>query len=78
MNTASIRDLRNRGGEIVDRAERGEVFTITRDGRPVAQLRPLAGRPPSGRELFKRAHKLPVIDPVKMRRDIEAVIDPYL
>ena len=32
------RDLRNHGGEIVERAERGERLTITRAGTPVAEL----------------------------------------
>lgn len=32
----SIRELRNHGGEIVDRAARGEHLTITRSGKPVA------------------------------------------
>jgi prevent-host-death family protein len=33
--------LRNESGEILRRAEAGEVFTITVSGRPVAELRPI-------------------------------------
>ncbi|MGB7163680.1 MAG: type II toxin-antitoxin system prevent-host-death family antitoxin, partial [Mycobacterium sp.] len=36
-----MRDLRNKGGEVLDRVERGECVIVTRDGRPVAELRPL-------------------------------------
>ena len=37
MDTVTIRELRNRGGEVVDRVEAGERLTVTRDGRPVAR-----------------------------------------
>ncbi|MHB1539542.1 MAG: type II toxin-antitoxin system Phd/YefM family antitoxin [Solirubrobacteraceae bacterium] len=32
-----MRDLRNRGGEVVDRAAGGERITVTRSGEPVAE-----------------------------------------
>lgn len=35
------KQLRNQIGEILRRAEAGEVFTITVSGRPVAELRPI-------------------------------------
>lgn len=41
----STRELRNNGGEIVDRAARGEQITITRGGKPVAELSPLHPEP---------------------------------
>jgi hypothetical protein len=34
----------NKGGEVLDRVERGERVIVTRDGRAVAELRPLARR----------------------------------
>ncbi|MHB1469709.1 MAG: type II toxin-antitoxin system Phd/YefM family antitoxin, partial [Solirubrobacteraceae bacterium] len=34
MSDVSIRDLRNHGGEVVDRAASGERITITRAGEP--------------------------------------------
>jgi prevent-host-death family protein len=37
------RELRNQAGAVLRRAERGERFTITVDGRPVAELGPLPG-----------------------------------
>ncbi len=42
MAEASIRELRNHGGEVIDRVAAGERVTITRDGKAVAELRPLA------------------------------------
>jgi prevent-host-death family protein len=78
MDSISIRDLRNHGGEVVDRAQRGERLTITRAGKPVAQL--VALPPPAAPldELRRRWAKLPHVDPAAVRRDIDAVIDPAL
>jgi prevent-host-death family protein len=44
MNVAS-RELRNNTRAVLDRVEAGETVTITVDGRPVARLEPIAGRP---------------------------------
>jgi prevent-host-death family protein len=44
VTTISQRDLRNHVSEVLQRAEAGEQFTITVDGRPVATLGPLAVR----------------------------------
>lgn len=72
----SIRDLRNHGGEIVERAERGERLTITRAGTPVAELTALPGPPVTLEVLRARRAHLPRIDPKHLRDDIDAVIDP--
>jgi PHD/YefM family antitoxin component YafN of YafNO toxin-antitoxin module len=37
MDTVTIRELRNHGGEVVDRVEVGGRVTVTRDGRAVAE-----------------------------------------
>ena len=37
MESVTVRDLRNRGGEVLDRVERGERVIVTRDGRAVAR-----------------------------------------
>lgn len=77
MADISIRELRNHGGDVVDRAARGEQITITRAGRPVAELRAL--RPPlSAEALLSRWQRLPVVDPVAVRADIDNLLDPSL
>jgi antitoxin (DNA-binding transcriptional repressor) of toxin-antitoxin stability system len=77
MASVSIRDLRNHGGEVVDRAARGEQITITRSGRPVAELRAL--RPPlSAEALLRRWSRLPAVDPVALRADVDRLLDPNL
>jgi prevent-host-death family protein len=77
MTEVSIRDLRNHGGDVVDRAARGEQITVTRSGRPVAELR--AVKPAlSAEALLSRWQHLPPIDPVAMRKDIDRVLDSSL
>ena len=70
MADVTIRELRNEGGEVVDRAARGERIIITRSGTPVAELRPL--RPPlSADALLERARRLPPVDAVALREEID-------
>jgi prevent-host-death family protein len=77
MADVTIRELRNNGGDVVDRAARGERVIITRSGRPVAELRPL--RPPLSAEvLIERRRGLPRVDPDRLRADIDEVLDGRL
>ena len=73
-----MRDLRNRGGEVLDRVERGERVIVTRDGRAVAELRPLPRPSPGPAELIARRKRMPRVDPDALRRDIDAVLNPSL
>lgn len=45
MNFVAVRDLRNNTRQVVERVNAGETVTITVDGRPVGELRPLASKP---------------------------------
>jgi prevent-host-death family protein len=78
MDSVTVRDLRNKGGEVLDRVERGERLVVTRDGRAVAELRPLPRRSAGPAELIERKNRLPRVDPDALRADIDAVIDPSL
>ena len=74
----SIRELRNQGGEVVDRVAAGERLTVTRSGKPVAELRPM-GRPAVNAEtLLERWRRLPRLDPDRLRADVDEVLDPSL
>ncbi|MGV0744861.1 type II toxin-antitoxin system Phd/YefM family antitoxin [Mycolicibacterium sp. XJ870] len=75
MESVSVRELRNKGGEVLDQVERGESVIVTRDGRPVAELRPVPRRSVRPAELIKRRKHLPHVDPDALRRDIDAAID---
>ncbi len=78
MDTVSIRELRNRGGDVVDRVEAGERVVVTRDGKPVAELRPLSRTAFTATELIDRRRNLTAVDPASLRRDTDLVIDPRL
>jgi prevent-host-death family protein len=78
MSEATVRQLRNQGGEILDRVEAGEHITITRDGRAVARLEPLVRRPLSAATLIERFRRLPPLDPQALRTDVDAVLDQTL
>ncbi len=74
----SIRELRNHGGEVVDRVEHGGRAIVTRSGRPAAELLPLGKPPIPATLLIERWRKLPVVDPDALRHDIDTLIDGSL
>ncbi len=74
----SIRDLRNRGGDVVAMAAAGEPVTITRDGTPVAELRALPPRQLTRDQVLARWRAAPPVDLEQLRRESDAVIDPSL
>ncbi len=78
MATVTVRELRNRGGYVLDRVAAGETITVTRDGVPVAELMPLMRRPLPLKVLLERRRKMPRLDPMALRRDLDAVIDNRL
>jgi len=78
MNLVTVRELRNHGGDVLTRVAEGEAVIITRDGAEVAELRPLRRRSVSASELIARRAALPAVDPVKLRADIDSVVDSSL
>lgn len=78
MDTVTIRDLRNHGGEVVDRVLKGEVLVITRAGRPVAELKPLQRDAIDSATLLARWKHLPIVDPAQLRADVDALVDQRL
>jgi prevent-host-death family protein len=76
MTTVSIRELHNRGGDVVDRVEAGEPVLVTRKGKPVAELRPLSRSALAAAALLRRRQNLPAVDPIALRRDLDEAVDP--
>ena len=72
------RELRNQNAQIMAAVEGGESFIITRNGEPVAELRPLARR---RRRFVPKADLIavvaagPRIDAAAFRRDLDSVVD---
>jgi prevent-host-death family protein len=75
MDEVSVRELRNYGGQILDRVEGGESMTITRDGKPVARLIPLPTPRLTSTALLERWRNVPAIDGDALRDDISQVLD---
>ena len=74
----TVRDLRNRGGQVLDEVARGQSVTVTRDGAPIAELRPVPRRGASAVELIARRRFLPTLDPSGLRADIDGAVDMRL
>lgn len=71
-------ELRNEGGRVIDRVIAGESLVVTRDGDPVAELRPLPRAPLDASTLLRRWQHLPLVDPAGLRADIDELLDQHL
>lgn len=76
MTHVTIRELRNHGGDVIDRVAAGERLIVTRDGRPVAELLPMRSPPVPADALLPRWRRLPMMDLGALRADLDAVVDP--
>lgn len=77
-SNVTIRELRNNGGRVLERVANGESLTVTRDGRPVAELRPLPGRAIPAATLLARWRRLPPVDRDALRGDLDRTLDSSL
>ncbi len=77
-NRVGVRDLRNKGGDVLDRVMAGERIVVTKSGKPVAELRPLRTTVLSRAALLARWRHLPVVDLDTLRADTDRLIDPGL
>jgi prevent-host-death family protein len=78
QDEVTVRDLRNNGARVLERVMRGEALTVTRDGRAVAELRPLPRSPIEATRLLRRWRRLPALDPAVLRANIDRVVNPSL
>jgi prevent-host-death family protein len=76
----SQRELRNDSGAIMRGVERGESYTITRNGTPIGRLIPLRRRTYVPREQVMAAFATAaLVDPDQLRADLDAAVeqDPF-
>ena len=78
MSEVTIRELRNHGGDVVDRAARGEQITITRGGKPVAELYATARPALTAANLLARWRRVPRVDPGGAAGDLDELLDAAL
>ena len=79
--TIPQRELRNENAKVIEAVAAGETFVVTRNGEPVAELRPLrAGRRAfiSRKEVESLAMADVRIDRDQFRADLDRVIDQGL
>jgi prevent-host-death family protein len=65
MSEITIRELRNHGGDVLERVARGEALTVARRPLPAAVL-------------LERWRRLPAVDPARLRADVDGVLDGSL
>ncbi len=79
--TIAQRELRNENAKVIEAVKAGETFVVTRNGEPVAELRPLR----AGRSVFISREEVTAlaaadvrIDRHQFRADLDQVIDQGL
>ena len=84
MQTITGQQLGDDNAEILRQVEAGESFLVTRDGHPIAKIRPVPASVPAGRQRFVSRERLLAlvedmepIDSARFRADLDAVADPW-
>jgi prevent-host-death family protein len=71
------RELRNDSAAVLRDVQAGQTVTVTRNGMPVAELRPLSPRRFVPRAaLAAAAPRAPRVDFARLRADLDAIVDP--
>ena len=75
--TITQRELRNDSAAVLREVQAGKILIVTRNGMPVAELRPVPPRQFVPRAMIAdAAGRAPRIDATRFRRDLDDVIDP--
>jgi prevent-host-death family protein len=75
----SQRELRNDSAAVLRAVQSGHSFTVTRNGTPVAELRPLPGPRFVPRSVIVHAGRwAPRVELARMRGDLDAIVEPTL
>lgn len=71
------RELRNESGKISQAVEDGETFILTRNGTPIAEIRPIPKKQTfvSTAEAARAMAHMPPIDYQEMRAELDEFID---
>ena len=76
--TIAQRQLRNDNARVIDEVASGQTFLVTRNGIPVAELRPVQRRRRTSvprAEILALASSGPHIDLARFRSDLDRVVD---
>ncbi|GBD31699.1 MAG: hypothetical protein KatS3mg081_1440 [Gemmatimonadales bacterium] len=70
------RELRNDSAAVLREVQRGRTFVVTRNGVPVAELRPILPRQFVPRDaIADAAARAPRVDAARFRADLDAVVE---
>ncbi|WP_374157912.1 type II toxin-antitoxin system Phd/YefM family antitoxin [Mycobacterium sp. G7A2] len=75
------RELRNENAKVMDAVAGGETFIVTRNGEPVAEIRPIQSVRKTfirRQDLLRNAGVQARIDPDQFRRDLDNAVDQSL
>jgi antitoxin (DNA-binding transcriptional repressor) of toxin-antitoxin stability system len=75
VRTISLQELHDNTGAVLRDVEAGERTIITRDGQPVAELRPPGKPPVTAGEMNAFLRTLPPQDWREWRKDVDDAID---
>ena len=79
MRRITQRQLRNESAAVLRDVQAGHHLIVTRNGTPVAELRPVAARRFVSRTVLAQAARTaPRIDARRFRADIDTVVDRYV
>lgn len=71
------RELRNESAAVLREVQAGQTLIVTRNGAPIAELRPIQPRRFVPRAVIaEAAARAPRIDTSRFRADLDAVTDP--
>jgi prevent-host-death family protein len=71
------RELRNDSAAVLREVQAGHALVVTRNGIPVAEIRPLPPRRFVPRAVIAdAAARAPRVDYARLRTDLDAVVDP--
>jgi prevent-host-death family protein len=75
----SQRELRNDSAAVLREVQSGRTVTVTRNGTPVAELRPVTQRQFVPRSVIAQAaRRAPRVDLARFRADLDALVDPSI
>ena len=79
MRTITQRQLRNESAAVLRDVQAGQSVIVTRNGTPVAELRPVSLRRFVPRAVIvAAARRAPRIDAARFRADLDALVEAYV
>jgi prevent-host-death family protein len=77
--TITQRELRNDSAAVLRDVQAGQIITVTRNGTPIAELRPLSHHRFVPRAvLADAARRAPRIELARLRADLDAIVSPHV